>query len=334
MDWENLGFEFRQTRSYLRYVWRDGEWDEGELVAGEPTMNVHVACTALHYGQSVFEGLKAFAWEDGSVRVFRPDENAKRMARSADRTMMPSLPVDDFVAATQRLVRDNLDYVPPPSSKGALYIRPLLFGSGPRIGLSPSDEYTLIFLAMPVGDYYAGGKLTPVKGGVVEGYDRAAPNGVGDVKVAGNYAADLKPNQQMKKDGFPIGLYLDARTNTLVEEFSTSNFFGITEDGTYVTPESPAVLPSITNKCLMDLAKDEGREVQRRPIPVTELDSFKEVAACGTAVVITPIRSIQHGEKEYFFGDKTGPVTQHLYQRLRAMQTGEEADTLGWSVVC
>ena len=281
LDWPNLGFEFRETNSHLKYTWREGEgWDAGELVPGEPYLKLHIASTALHYGQSCFEGLKAFAMKDGeSVAIFRPDENAKRMQSSAARTMMPALDESIFVEACRRVVADNLAFVPPYGSGGALYLRPLLFGSGPRIGLQPADEYTLLIMVMPVGDYYRGGMGAPVKATIVEGFDRAAPRGVGNVKVAGNYAADLLPNQMMKKAGFPISLYLDAKSQSYVEEFSTSNFFGIKhkngnapkegdlKGSSYVTPKSDAVLPSITNKSLMQLAEAEGMKVEHRPVP-------------------------------------------------------------------
>eukprot|EP00613_Pedinella_sp_CCMP2098_P001292 CAMPEP_0171633346 /NCGR_PEP_ID=MMETSP0990-20121206/25119_1 /TAXON_ID=483369 /ORGANISM="non described non described, Strain CCMP2098" /LENGTH=340 /DNA_ID=CAMNT_0012203987 /DNA_START=134 /DNA_END=1157 /DNA_ORIENTATION=+ len=337
---EQLGFEFRETNSHLKFTWREGVgWDEGELVAGEPFIKVHIAATSLHYGQSCFEGLKAFAHKDGSVALFRPDENAKRMQNSGLRTMMPALDTDKFVDACVRVTRDNLAFVPPYGSGGALYLRPLLFGSGPRIGLMPAAEYTFLVMAMPVGDYYKGGLASPVRATIVEGFDRAAPQGVGNVKVAGNYAADLLPNQINKKAGFPISLYLDAKTHTKIEEFSTSNFFGIkhgTLASTFVTPLSDAVLPSITNKSLMRVAEHEGMIVERREIDVEELDWFDEVAAVGTAVVITPVGSINHGEKEYVIGagldGGVGGESRRLYDRIRAIQQGDDEDIFGWNV--
>jgi len=253
--------------------------------------------------------------------------------------MMPELPTEVFMDAIQKVVKDNIEYVPPYGSGGALYIRPLLFGSGPRIGLQPADEYQFLILVIPVGDYYKGGLSSPVDGLVVPDFDRAAPLGVGNVKVAGNYAADLLPNMQSKKKGFPIGLYLDAKTRTLIEEFSTSNFVGI--DNTqkkYVTPRSPSVLPSITNKSLMQIAKDEGFEVEQRDIPVSEMKDFDEVLAVGTAVVVTPVGSItqidEDGEETTyeFGGHEIGETTKQLYNRVRAIQNGEEEDKYGWNV--
>lgn len=299
---------------------------------------MHIGATALHYGQSCFEGLKAFCHEDGEVYVFRPDENAKRMQASCRRTMMPELPTEKFLEAIQKVVRDNIEYVPPYGSGGALYIRPLLFGSGPRIGLQPADEYIFLIMVIPVGDYYKGGLSSPVNALIIEDFDRAAPRGVGAVKVAGNYAADLLPNMLSKKKGYPISLYLDAKTQTMIEEFSTSNFVGIdNSQKKYVTPLSSSVLPSITNKSLMTIAADEGLTVETRDVHVDELKSFDEVLAVGTAVVVTPVGSITRLDKEgsettYEFGEKQiGDTTKRLYQKVRAIQNGEEEDKHGWN---
>jgi len=345
--WEDLGFEFRPTNSHVKMVWKDGEWQKPELISDGPYINLHIGATALHYGQSCFEGLKAFTHSDQSVWLFRPDENAKRMQNSCKRIVMPEIPTDLFVKCCQMAVADNIEYVPPYGSGGALYIRPLLFGSGPRIGLQPADEYTFIVLVIPVGDYYKGG-LSKLDGLLITDYDRAAPRGVGNVKVAGNYAADILPNQQSKKSGYPIGLYCDAQTQKNIEEFSTSNFVGI-QYGTdsnggktkFVTPSSPSVLPSITNKSLMQLARDAGMTVEERNIPVEELQGMDEVLAVGTAVVVTPIGSITqlksktNGEPvTYKFGDgqEVGQVTMDLYNKVRAIQNGEAEDVHGWNV--
>ena len=252
--------------------------------------------------------------------------------------MMPPLPDEKFLEAVNLAVRDNMEYVPPYGSNGALYIRPLLFGSGPRIGLQPADEYTFIVIVMPVGDYYHGGLASPVDGLLIQDFDRAAPRGVGNVKVAGNYAADLLPNMLSKKKGFPIGLYLDSQTRSTIEEFSTSNFVGIENNAKkYITPKSSSVLPSITNKSLMTIAADEGFTVEAREVPVSELKDFDEVIAVGTAVVVSPVGSItrfdEQGEATKFeFGDpkKVGPTTRRLYDRVRAIQNGEEEDKYDW----
>lgn len=332
LDWQSLGFSYMNTRCHLRYTWRDGSWDEG-VVETEPYFKIHIAATALHYGQSAFEGLKAFSCRDGGIRVFRAEENARRLAATAERIMMQPVPESLFMEAIKRVVRENRDYVPPYGTGGALYVRPLLFGSGPRIGVQPADEYTFIVLALPVGDYYKGG-LSPVSALVVDGYDRAAPRGVGNVKVAGNYAADLVPNHIAKDQGYPINLYLDAKTNQFVEEFGTSNFLAITRDKKYVTPNSNSVLPSITNKTLMTLARESGMDVERRPIAFDEIETFAEIAACGTAVVITPVNRIVYGKQvvEIGAGEHCGPVFSELYRQVRGIQVGDLPDPHNWCV--
>lgn len=337
IKWEDLGFQFRSTNSHVRLTYKDGKWGAPELVS-EPYVNLHIGATALHYGQACFEGLKAFCHKDNTVHTFRPDENAKRMQASCERIKMPPVDTDSFVDAVQMAVRDNVEFVPPYGSNGALYIRPVLFGSGPRIGLAPADEYTLIVLVTPVGDYYAGGLAQPVKSLIVSDFDRAAPKGVGAAKVAGNYAADMLPNMLTKEKGYPIALYLDAKTQSLIEEFSTSNFVGVNNaKNTYVTPASPSVLKSITNKALAEIARDEGMTVEQRDIPVEELAEFDEVLAVGTAVVVTPVGSITHlngnDVKQYQFGKEreVGPVTRKLYDRVRSIQNGEEEDKYGWN---
>jgi len=332
LDWSNLGFTYRETRSHLRVTYKDGAWQAPELVKGT-TFAIHIGATALHYGQACFEGLKAFCHQDGTVNVFRPDENARRMQSSAARTVMPALETEAFVDAVSQVVADNKDYVPPYGSNGSLYIRPLLFGSGHGMGIQPADEYTLLILVLPVGDYYHGGLIAPVAASLITDYDRAAPRGVGNVKVAGNYAADLLPNQQQKKAGYPISLYLDAATQTKIEEFSTSNFVAI-KGNTYVTPKSASVLPSITNKTLMQIAKDQGMQVEQREILLQELADFDEVFAVGTAVVLTPVGSIRAQDRIYEFGETgvVGPVTQKLYDTVRAIQKGEVEDKYGWNV--
>lgn len=332
LDWANLGFEYRPTKSHVKLVFKDGKWGPPELV-NEPYVRIHIGATALHYGQACFEGLKAFCHADNSVHLFRVDENAKRMQSSCQRIMMAELPSDLFIDAVRKVVQDNIDYVPPYGSNGSLYIRPLLFGSGPRVGLQPADEYTFICLVTPVGDYYKGGLGQPVSSLIISDYDRAAPRGVGNVKVAGNYAADLLPNMLSKKKGYPISLYLDAKTQTLIEEFSTSNFVGI-RDNTFITPSSSSVLPSITNKSLMQIAKDMGMTVEERDVHVSELATMSEVLAVGTAVVVTPVGKVTTADGTvYEFGnnEEIGPITRRLYDQVRAIQNGESADIHGWN---
>lgn len=330
IDWDKLGFSYMDTRCHVRYTWRDGQWDAGQVVAA-PYLNLHIGATALHYGQSAFEGLKAFRSRDGSVRAFRVEQNARRMADTARRICMADMPESLFIEAVERAVRENLDYVPPYGTGGSLYVRPLLFGSGPRIGINPSAEYTFLVLVLPVGAYYKGG-LTPVRAVILDNYDRAAPHGVGNVKVAGNYAASLEPRKVAKDKGFPIELYLDAAEHRYIDEFGTSNFIGITADNRYVTPVSESILPSITNRTLQQLAQDMGMTVERRPVEYAELGDFVEIGACGTAVVVTPICEIVRGDTVVRCGpcDHCGPVLQKLYNEVTGIHFGELEDRYGW----
>jgi branched-chain amino acid aminotransferase len=332
IDWQSLGFQYLETNCHIRYVWRDGVWSEGELV-DKPYLNIHIAATVLHYGQAVFEGLKAFACKDGKVRLFRPEENSRRMASSSRRLCMAAPPEELFLDACRRVVQANIEYVPPYGTGGSLYVRPLLIGTGPQIGVNPADEYTFIVLVTPVGAYYKGG-LKPVRAVVLENYDRAAPQGVGNAKVAGNYAASLEPHHVAKEKGFPVELYLDAREHRFVEEFGTSNFIAISQDGTYVSAQSSSILASITNKGLQQIAADLGHRVEVRPVEFREVGSFAEVAACGTAVVITPVNEIVRGDQVVRVGPREGcgPVFEKIYERYRAIQVGDVPDPYGWTV--
>lgn len=332
IDWNSLGFAYMDTNCHIRYVWKNGQWSAGELVAS-PQMSIHIAATALHYGQSAFEGLKAFRRKDGKVSLFRPAENAKRMAVTARRTCMAEVPEELFVEACKRVVRANLDYVPPYGTGGSMYVRPLLFGSGAQIGVAAADEYTFLVLVTPVGPYYKGG-LQAVKAIVLDQYDRAAPLGTGHVKVAGNYAVSLYPHLEAKAAGYPVELYLDAKEHKWIEEFATSNFLGITKDGKYVTAKSGSILPSITNLTLQQIARDNGIPVEVRPIAFEEVTEFAEVAACGTAVVVTPVSEIERAGTVYKTGPATGcgPVLEKLYKTVQGIQYGELPDTHGWNV--
>lgn len=332
IDWNNLGFKYMDTDCHIKYSWRDGAWDSGVLVK-EPYLKVHIGATCLHYGQEAFEGLKAFRCKDGVVRIFRPVDNARRMFNTARRTCMAPVPEAMFIDAVKRVVKANEDYIPPYGTGGSLYIRPLLIGTGAQIGVAPSQEYTFIVLVMPAGEYYKGG-LKPVRSIIIDEYDRAAPHGMGDVKVGGNYAASLYAHEKAKRAGYPVELYLDAKTHTYVEEFATSNFIGIKPDGTYVTPDSPSVLPSVTNDTLRQLARDFGMKVETRPVPFDELPTFSEIAACGTAVVVTPIYEITRGDTVITIGspDHCGPVVQKLFDAVQDIQYGRKPDVHGWCV--
>ncbi len=333
IDFKNLGFAYMDTDCHVRHTWKDGAWDAGELVAA-PYLNTHIAATVFHYGQAVFEGLKAYRWKDGSVRLFRPLENARRINCSARRLRMAGIPEKLFLEAVCRVVRANIDFVPPYGSGGSMYIRPVLIGSGAQIGVNPAKEYTFIVLVVPVGAYYKGG-LKPVSAVVLDDYDRAAPHGVGHIKAAGNYAASLEPHQLSHDMGYAVELYLDAKEHRFVEEFGTSNFIGISGDGkTFVTPKSTSILASVTNACLQQLARDMGLRVEIRPVSFDELERFSEVGACGTAVVITPVNEITRGNQVLRIGpaDGCGPVLQELYRRMTAIQYGEAPDIHGWTV--
>jgi branched-chain amino acid aminotransferase len=265
--------------------------------------------------------------------MFRPQENARRLISSARRTCMAEVSEELFMEAARRVIRANEAYVPPYGTGGSLYIRPLLIGTGAQIGVAPTKEYTFIVLVVPVGPYYKGG-LQPVKALVYDEYDRAAPLGVGHVKVAGNYAASLYAHERAKASGYPVELYLDAKEHRFIEEFATSNFIGITKDNRYVTPDSPSILPSVTNRTLMQIAKDMGMAVEVRPVPFEELASFAEVGACGTAVVVTPVCEVRRGDMVIRTGSETGcgPVLQKLYEAVQGIQYGELPDTYGWCV--
>ena len=332
MNWRDLGFQYLQTDSYLRADFTDRRWSALK-VCTDPNMSIHVAAAALHYGQACFEGLKAFTRKDGSVALFRPLENACRLANSAKRLVMEPVPEELFLDACKKVVAGNLDWMPPYGTGASMYLRPVLIGTSPRIGISPSDDYLFLVLAMPVGPYYKNG-FSPVAVMMQDKYDRAAPRGVGKIKAAGNYAAGLLGDLEAKKRGFTISLYLDSGTRTHIDEFGTSNFIAITKDNKYVTPESDSILTSVTNKSLQRLAEDFGLTVERRDIRFAELAEFVEVGACGTAAVITPVCSITHNDHVYTFGRKNeaGPVLTRLYRELLAIQFGEIEDRHGWMV--
>lgn len=331
LDWKNLPFGYIKTDHNIRFTWRDGRWSEPELTS-EETIPVHMAATCLHYGQECFEGLKAFEQKNGDVVVFRADENAKRIQRSCEKVFMPAPPEDLFLEAVDRVVAANRSFVPPYGTGAALYVRPLVIGTGPRVGVRPADEYMFVIFVTPVGPYFKTG-FKPVKLIVEEDYDRAAPNGVGDVKVGGNYAAGLRATIRAKKNGFTEVLYLDAKEKHFIDESGPANFFGITKDGQYVTPDSHTILPSITNKCLVTLAGELGMRPVRRPVAIEEILHFSEAGCCGTAAIITPVKSITWKGEEivYCEGDEPGPACSRLYHKLRAIQLGEEPDEHGWN---
>eukprot|EP00053_Salpingoeca_punica_P006205 m.59457 g.59457 ORF g.59457 m.59457 type:complete len:370 (-) comp13582_c0_seq1:280-1389(-) len=327
IDWSKLVFGYTDTDAHVEFSYKDGAWDNGVLKT-EPFVKIHINSNVLHYGQCLFEGLKAFELKNGKVAVFQPDNgNAKRLRRGCERIAMPTVTDEMFNSAVSQVIHANRRFVPPYSTGASLYIRPFMFGHGAQLGLGAAPEYKFIVTVTPVGAYYKGA-LTGVDALVIGDSDRAAPRGVGSVKVGGNYAADLVPSSQAKAKGFPIALYLDAKTNNYVEEFSSSNFVAITHDNVFVTPESPSILASITNKALQQLALDRGMKVERRPIPLKEVRSFKEVGACGTAVVLTPINSLTYGSDVMKFqGFET---LQALRDEVCQIQRGDIPDKHGW----
>ena len=330
IDWSNLGFSYIKTPWRFLATWKDGSWNEGELTE-DNYLHIHEGSTALHYGQQCFEGLKAYRRKDGGINLFRPDENSKRMNRSAYRLRMPEVPEDFFLDAVKQVVKANQEYVPPYGSGATLYIRPLLIGVGENIGVSPAPEYIFTVFCMPVGPYFKGG-LTPTNF-IVSDYDRAAPNGTGAAKVGGNYAASLLPGYEAHQRKFSDCIYLDPETHTKIEEVGSANFFGITADNEFVTPKSPSILPSITKYSLLHLAQHSlGLTPVQGDVYLNELDRFVEAGACGTAAVISPIGGIQNDEDFHVFYSETevGPQTKALYDQLTGIQFGDIAAPTGW----
>ncbi|WP_314451853.1 branched-chain amino acid aminotransferase [uncultured Granulicatella sp.] len=330
LDWNNLGFSYIKTDyRYISY-YKDGQWDNGALVE-DNVLHISEASTALHYGQQAFEGLKAYRCQDGSINLFRPDQNAARFARSCTRLLMPEFPQERFVEAIKEVVRANAEWIPPYGTGGSLYIRPLMIGVGDTIGVTPAPEYIFTIFVMPVGAYFKGG-LTPTSF-VVSEYDRAAPVGTGAAKVGGNYAASLLPGKEAKKRQFSDCIYLDPLTHTKIEEVGAANFFGITKNNQFITPYSPSILPSITKYSLLWLAEHRlGMSVKEADVYVDRLDEFAEAGACGTAAVISPIAGIQNGDDYHVFYSETevGPVTRRLYDELVGIQYGDVESPEGW----
>ena len=331
IDWANLGFGYVQTDKRFVAYYKDGAWDEGTLTE-DPNVVLNECAGVLQYAQTVFEGMKAYRTEDGRVVCFRPDLNASRMADSARRLEMPPFPEDRFVQAIVDTVKANIDYVPPYGSGATLYIRPYMFGSNPVIGVKPADEYQFRILTTPVGPYFKGGaKPITIK---VSDFDRAAPHGTGHIKAGLNYAMSLHAIVTAHKEGFDENMYLDAATRTKVEETGGANFIFVTKDGKVVTPKSNSILPSITRRSLMVVAKDIlGLEAEEREVYFDEVKDFAECGLCGTAAVISPVGKINDHGKEICFPsgmEKMGPVIQKLYDTLTGIQMGRIEGPEGW----
>lgn len=334
IDWANLKFGYMPTDYNVRCYYRNGKWGEIEVSSSE-IINIHMAATALHYGQEAFEGMKAFRCPDGKIRAFRIKDNAERLQSTCRGILMPELPTELFEAMVKKVVKLNERFVPPYESGASLYIRPLLIGTGAQVGVHPANEYLFVIFVSPVGPYFKGGFATNDYV-IIREYDRAAPLGTGRYKVGGNYAASLAANKMAHDAGYASEFYLDAKEKKYIDECGAANFFGI-KDGKYITPKSSSILPSITNRSLQQLAKDLGMEVEVRPISEEELSTFEEAGACGTAAVISPIRKIDDLEnhKSYVISKdgKPGPWSEKLYTHLRAIQYGTEPDVHGWTTV-
>lgn len=331
IDWSNIGFSYMKTDK--RYVsnYKNGAWDQGTLTEDDTVQISECACV-LQYAQTIFEGLKAYTTEKGQVVCFRPDLNAERMMQSADRLEMPQFPADRFVEAVVQTVRANMDYVPPYGSGATLYIRPYMFGSNAVIGVKPADEYQFRVFTTPVGPYFKDG-AKPITLRVCD-FDRAAPHGTGNIKAGLNYAMSLHAIVDAHKQGYDENMYLDAATRTRVEETGGANFLFVTKDGRVVTPKSDSILPSITRRSLLVVAKDYlGLEVEEREVLFDEVKDFAECGLCGTAAVISPVgKIVDHGREICFPSgmDEMGPVTKKLYDTLTGIQMGRIEAPEGW----
>ena len=334
IDWKNLSFGYLPTDYNVRCTYKDGKWGDIEVSTSE-TLNLHMAATCLHYGQEIFEGLKAFEGKDGKVRIFRLEENARRIRESAEGVLMAPIPEELFKEMVVKVVELNHRFVPPYGTGASLYIRPIELGISAQVGVKPAREYIFIIFVTPVGPYFKEG-FKPTNICIMREFDRVAPKGTGRWKVGGNYAASLSAGEKAHELGYSAVLYLDPREKKFVDECGPANFFAIKE-GKYITPASESILPSITNRSLMQLAKDMGIEVEERHIPVEELDEIQEAAACGTAAVASPVAEIHDLDngKKYIVSKngEAGPVTTKLYERLRAIQLGDYPDLHSWNTV-
>lgn len=331
IDWANLGFNYVQTDKRFVSNFKDGKWDDGHFTE-DATVVINECAGVLQYAQTCFEGMKAYTTEDGRVVIFRPDLNAQRMEDSCKRLEMPVFPKDKFVEVVAETVKANLGYVPPYGSGATLYIRPYMFGSNPVIGVSPADEYQFRVFTTPVGPYFKGGaKPITIK---VSDFDRAAPNGTGHIKAGLNYAMSLYPVVKAHEEGFSENMYLDAATRTKVEETGGANFIFVTKDNKVVTPKSDSILPSITRRSIMYVAKEYlGLEVEEREVLFAEVKDFAECGLCGTAAVISPVGKINEHGKEICFPsgmDEMGPITKKLYDTLTGIQMGKIEAPEGW----
>lgn len=331
IDWGSLGFGYIKTDKRFVSNFKDGKWDNGVLTE-DATINISECSCVLQYAQTCFEGLKAYTTKDGKVVCFRPDLNAKRMADSCERMKMPVFPVERFVDAVIKTVKANAKWVPPFGSGATLYLRPFMFGSDPIIGVKPANEFQFRIFATPVGPYFKGG-VKPLTLRISD-LDRAAPNGTGHIKAGLNYAMSLYNIVDAHEKGYDENVYLDSKTHTFIEETGGANIIFITKDNKVVTPKSNTILPSITRRSLMVVAKEYlGLEVEERAISIDEVKDFAECGLCGTAAVISPVgKIVNHGEEICFPSGMAdmGPVTKKLYETLTGIQMGEIPAPEGW----
>ena len=331
LDWSNLGFGYMKTDKRFVANFKDGAWDDGVITEDDKVV-ISECAGVLQYAQTCFEGMKAYTTQDGHVVIFRPDMNAERMANSCRRLEMPVYPEDKFVEAVAKTVKANDAWVPPFGSGASLYIRPYMFGSNPVIGVKPADEYQFRILVTPVGPYFKGGaKPLTIK---VSDFDRAAPHGTGHIKAGLNYAMSLHAIVTAHEEGYAENMYLDPATRTKVEETGGANYIFVTKDGKVVTPKSDSILPSITRRSLIHVAKEYlGLEVEEREVLFDEVKDFAECGLCGTAAVISPVgKIVNHGEEICLPSgmEKMGPTIQKLYDTLTGIQMGKIEAPKGW----
>ncbi|MBQ9439998.1 MAG: branched-chain amino acid aminotransferase [Paludibacteraceae bacterium] len=328
IEWSKLTFSYTETDVMIRSSYRNGAW--GDLVATpDKTINIHAAAAGLQYAQQCFEGLKVYRRVDGTIGIFRPDMNARRMQSSAEAMYMPPVPVDMFLQAMEMAVKYNIDYLPPYGTGATLYIRPIMFGTSPRVGVSSADEFEFCVIVTPIGPYFpVGFGTTPFV--INRHVDRAAPFGTGQYKVGGNYASSLRATEPAHEQGLGV-LFLDSAEHKYLDECGGANIF-LVKNGVYCTPKSDSILPSIINRSLMTLCGDMGIKVEERRIAVTELGDFQEAASCGTGAAISPISTITDPDNGvvYNYGIEPGPVCVKLFTTLRDIQFGRTEDIHGW----
>jgi len=333
LDWANLGFQYRNTDFRFVSEYQDGQWSDGSLIDSE-IIAIHEGAPALHYAQQCFEGLKAQTAPDGRVLLFRPELNSERMNEAATRLLMPQVPRELFINAVEQTVRANYAWIPPYGSGASLYIRPLLIGVGENLGLRPAKTFQFRVFVSPVGPYYQSAGLAIISLAVSE-MDRAAPRGTGNFKVGANYAGGLLATRRAQEQGADEALYLDAAEQRYIDEAGSANIVIAMTGDRFVTPRSDAVLPSITRRSLMTLAEDKlGLKIECRPIDLhAEVGDFVEIAACGTAAVLSPVGKIWFDQKWHNFydgGNSVGPIMQQLYDQLVGIQRGEKEDPYDW----